>query len=87
MLDIIAVILPVLFAALVGLGSWALKLKNVLNSISEVLDVPRAADDVIEKSVAALEDNVLTEVEIREIAAAVVELKKQFDEAKALLKK
>jgi TRAP-type C4-dicarboxylate transport system permease small subunit len=87
MLDIIAVILPVLFAALVGLGSWALKLKNVLNAISEVLDVPRAADDVIEKSVAALEDNVLTEVEIREIAAAVVELKKQFDEAKALLKK
>ena len=87
MLDIIAVILPVLFAALVGLGSWAFKLKNVLNAISEVLDVPRAADDVIEKSVSALEDNVLTEVEIREIATAVVELKKQFDEAKALLKK
>lgn len=86
-LGIIVVVGPILFGILAGLGGWLVKLRKILSNISEVLDVATAADSVIDKANAAMEDGQLTEDEIREVAAALVELKKQFDEAKAILGK
>lgn len=86
-LGIIVVVGPILFGILAGLGGWLIKLRKILSGVSEVLDVATALDSVVEKANVAMEDGQLNEDEIREVAAALVELKKQFDEAKAILGK
>jgi len=72
-------------AGLAVLAPFLLKFRNALKAVKEVLDVPYAAGQVSDLADKALEDKVLTEEEVKAIAAAVKNVKVQYDEAKAAL--
>jgi len=80
--------LSIVISFVLGLGAvlpFLNKAKGVLNIVKEALDVPKSALVLVENVEKALEDNNISEAEIKQLIKDYKDLLLQIDELKKLL--